>query len=153
MVAVQQGVTAEVNKYVDERANSELVKEWKRIFETYRSSMRPNRKTGSEVDSYFRGKYPYSIYKNEKFKKAVAFNIVKNEHSRNKLPEETKPDIKGYCINDVFVGIDVVSGEFHVESNDISKAIPIYDDLFIYRGLDEEDLDNYFLVAEYIRLR
>lgn len=25
-------------------------------------------------------------------------------------------------------------------------------DLFVYRGLDEEDLKNYFLVAEYIKL-
>lgn len=37
-------------------------------------------------------------------------------------------------------------------SEDINKSIEIYDNLFIYRGLDEEDLKNYFLVAEYIKL-
>ncbi|MDE6208176.1 MAG: hypothetical protein K2M73_00655 [Lachnospiraceae bacterium] len=35
----------------------ELIKDWKRIFETYQCLMLPNRKTGSEVDSYFRSKY------------------------------------------------------------------------------------------------
>lgn len=130
----------------------ELVKDWKRIFETYHSSMLPNRKTGSEVDSYFRSKYPCQAYDNPAFKKVVELNIVENEHSRNKLPNEEKPYIKSYSIDDVLVGIDLVSGEFHVESEDINKTIPIYDDLFVYRGLDEEDSKNYFLVAEYIKL-
>ena len=135
-----------------EEPTPELVKEWKRIFETYHTSMLPNRKTGSEVDSYFRSKYPCQVYDNTEFKKVVEFNIVENEHSRNKLPNEEKPYIKSYSIDDVLVGIDLVSGEFHVESEDINKSIPIYDDLFVYRGLDEEDLKNYFLVAEYIKL-
>lgn len=39
----------------------------------------------------------------------------------------------------------MVSGEFHVESEDINKSIPIYDDLFVYCGLDEEDLKKLFL--------
>lgn len=39
-----------------------------------------------------------------------------------------------------------------MESEDIQKIVSIYDDLFVYRGLDEEDLNNYFLVAEYIKL-
>ena len=29
----------------------------------------------------------------------------------------------------------------------------IYDDLFVFRGLDEKDLENYFLVAQYIECR
>lgn len=130
----------------------ELIKDWKRIFETYHCSMLPNRKTGSDVDSYFRSKYPYQVYDSAKFKKIVEFNIVENEHSRNKLQNETKPNIKSYSVDDVFIGIDLVSGEFHVESEDINRSIQIYDDLFVYRGLDEEDLKNYFLVAEYIKL-
>lgn len=130
----------------------ELVKDWKRIFEIYHSSILPNRKKGCEVDSYFRSKYPYQVYNNAKFKQVVEFNIVENEHSRDKLKNETKPNIKSYRIDDVLIGIDLVSGEFHVESEDINKSIAIHDDLFAYRGLDEEDLKNYFLVAEYIKL-
>ncbi len=132
--------------------NQEQINEWQRIFESHRFSMNPNRKTGSEIDSYFRSKYLYQVYDNPEFKKIIAFNIVQNEHSNSKLPNRAKPIIKGYKIGDVIVGIDLVSGEFYVESADIDKSVPVYDDLFVYRGLDEEDLKNCFLVAEYVRL-
>lgn len=46
----------------------------------------------------------------------------------------------------MFVGIDLVSGYFYVEGSE-----EIYDDLFAFRGLDERDLDNFFLVAEYVK--
>ena len=130
----------------------EQINEWKRIFETHCSQMQPNRKTGVQVDNYFRNKYPYQVYDNSEFKKIVELNIVQNAHSHSKLPNETKPIIKSYKIDDVFIGIDLVSGEFHIESENINKSIPIYDDLFVYRGLDKEDLKNCFLVAEYVRL-
>ena len=115
--------------------------EWKRIFETHCSQMQPNRKTGVQVDNYFRNKYPYQVYDNSEFKKIVELNIVQNAHSQSKLQ-----------IVGVFIGIDLVSGEFHIESENINKSVPIYDDLFVYRGLDKEDLKNCFLVAEYVRL-
>lgn len=135
-----------------QKPTSEMLAEWKRIFDSCRSSMQPNRKTGIEVDRYFRSKYPCQVYDDPKFKEAVEFNIVENEHSRNKLKNGMKPDIRSYRIEDILVGIDLVSGEFFVESEDINKSIPIYDDLFVFRGLDEEDLKNCYLVAEYIRL-
>lgn len=129
-----------------------MIAEWKQLFETHHAGMHPNRKTGTEVDAYFRGKYPYQIFCNSTFRKVVEANITENEHSRNKLPCGIAPVIKCYSIDDVTIGIDLSSGEFHIESEDISKVIPIYDDLFVYRGLDEDDLHNYFLVAEYIKL-
>lgn len=130
----------------------ELVEGWKRIFEANRLSLHPNRKTGKEIDDYFRKKYHYQTFDNEEFRKIVAYNIMENEHSRRKLPQGTRPNPQCYCKDGVLVGIDLLSGEFHVECEDINKAAAVYDDLFLYRGLDEEDLKNYFLVAEYIRL-
>ena len=62
------------------------------------------------------------------------------------------PNIQSYKAGNVLVGIDLCTGEFHVESENIEEVVPIYDDLFAYRGLDEEDLKNIFLVAEYIKL-
>lgn len=41
---------------------SELIAEWKRIFEAHHPAMKPNRKTGAEVDQYFRDKYAHRIY-------------------------------------------------------------------------------------------
>jgi len=51
-----------------------------------------------------------------------------------------------------FIGIDLSTGEFHIESENIEEVMPLHDDLFVYRGLDEEDLKNIFLVAEYVKL-
>ena len=130
----------------------EMVAEWKRVFEMYRSSLVPNRKSGREVDRYFREKYPHRKFDNAEFREAASLNITENDYSACKLPENTPPDIQSYKTGNVMVGIDLCSGEFHIESENIEEAIPIYDDLFVYRGLDSEDLTNFFLVAEYIKL-
>lgn len=129
-----------------------MLEEWKRIFDLHRSKLSPGRKRGVEVDDYFRNKYTYQILDSPRFKNVVGHNIMENEHSRRKVPKRMKPDIHTYRVGDVLVGIDTVSGEFCVECEEIEKAIPVYDDLFVYRGLDEDDLKNYVLVAEYVKL-
>lgn len=131
---------------------AEEITEWKRIFEANHSIMKPNRKNGNEVIRYFKEKYPYQFLDNAKFQEVVAQNILMNEISRSKLPNGVLPNIQSYQIDDVLIGIDLISGEFHMECENMEKCVPIYDDLFVYRGLDEEDLKNFFLVAEYVRL-
>lgn len=131
---------------------AEMIAEWKRIFEAHHSAMKPNRKTGKEIDRYFREKYPYQILENAEFQEIVTRNITENEFSRSKLPKGKLPNIQSYQTGNVLVGIDVSTGEFHVESETAEDFMPIFNDLFVYRGLDEEDLKNYFLVAEYVKL-
>ena len=130
----------------------EMIAEWKRIFEMYHSSLRPNRKSGDEVDQYFREKYPHQIFDNAEFREIVSLNITENDCFSSKLPQNTLPNIQSYKTGDVLVGIDLCTGEFHVESEDIEEVIQIHDDLFAYRGLDAEDINNFFLVAEYVKL-
>lgn len=77
---------------------------------------------------------------------------MENEHSYTKLQRSTQPDIQCYRTGDVLVGIDFISGEFHVEAADMAAVIPIHDDLFAFRGLSKDDLKNFVLVAEYVRL-
>ena len=89
---------------------------------------------------------------NAEFQEIVARNITENEFSRSKLPKGKLPNIQSYQTGNVLVGIDVSTGEFHVESETAEDFMPIFNDLFVYRGLDEEDLKNYFLVAEYVKL-
>ena len=131
---------------------SEMIAEWKRIFEEYHSTLTPNRKSGYEVDSYFREKYSYQLFDNAEFQQMVSLNITENDFLRSKLPKGLLPNIQSYQTGNVLVAIDLCTGEFHVESENIEEVIPIFDDLFVYRGLDEDDLKNYFLVAEYVKL-
>ena len=131
---------------------TEMIAEWKRVFEAHHSAMKPNRKDGAEVDRYFRGKYAHQVFDDAAFKELVSFNITENEFSRNKLPEGVCPSIQSYKIGNALVGIDLITGEFFVVSENIEDVVPIHDDLFAFRGLDEEDLKNFFLVAEYVEL-
>lgn len=77
---------------------------------------------------------------------------MENAHPNDKLEDGTQPDIRCYRTGNALVGIDLVSGAFHVEAVDMAEAIPVYNDLFVFRGLSEDDLKNFVLVAEYVRL-
>lgn len=134
------------------RPTKKMLTEWKRVFEENRGLLLPNRKTGAELDRYFRGKYTEELFVSEKAHNVVRDNIMMNDFFRDKLPENTLPDIRTYMFDGALVGIDLISGFFLVECEDMAKAALIYDDLFVFRGLDADDINNVFLVAEYIRL-
>lgn len=129
-----------------------MMEEWRALYAEHRLSLRPNRKTGAELEEYFLSKYEADEYSDSEFIAACSDNITLNLHSRKKLPEGKTPEIHAYITGDVKVGIDLVSGEIHLESDDIMKVVYIYDDLFVYRGLDADDLENPYLVAEYVKL-
>ena len=48
----------------------------------------------------------------------------------------------------IFVAIDEITGTFHVE-----LSVLLWDELFAFRGLDAADLENCYLVAEYLACR
>ncbi|MCH5156329.1 MAG: hypothetical protein J1G02_00455 [Clostridiales bacterium] len=131
----------------------EMVQEWKRIYSENRDRLKPNRKSGTEINDYFCLKYAFEEFKSLKFCKVVKLNITENETNREKLPHGTVPQIVVYKSKDasVLVGIDLITGFFHIEGEDITRVAEIYDDLFAFRGLDEKDMENYFLVAQYIQ--
>ena len=128
----------------------EMIDEWKKIFEENRASLMPNRKTGIEIDNYLKTHYYVMPINTDKANKVVVENIMNNEPLKEKLPQGVFPCPVTYYVGDekVFVGIDLVTGYFQCEEKGAEK---IFDDLFAYRGLDEMDLKNYFLVAEYIK--
>ena len=66
---------------------SEMIAEWKRIFEIYHSSLMPNRKSGNEVDQYFREKYAYRLFDNAAFREIASLNIRENDYFNSKLPK------------------------------------------------------------------
>lgn len=131
----------------------EMVLEWKRIHGEYRDRLKPNRKSGAQVQDYFISRYSPERYDSAEFTSVVEYNIMMNEPNREKLPQGVLPQIAAYKVGDgqVFVGIDLITGFIHVECEEIQRAAEIYDDLFLFRGLDEKDLDNFFLTAQYVQ--
>lgn len=130
----------------------EMIEEWKQIYKARQATIKPNRKTGAEVDCYFREHYSYFPLDSQEFSNMVTAEILENDFKAEKLTEGTLPDVQCYTVGGLFVGIDRNSGEFHIEGEDLNKVIAMHDDLFIYRGLDENDLKNFFLTAEYVKL-
>ena len=123
---------------------------WKELYEKNFNSLKVNRISGRELNIYFQKKYSAEIYDNEKFKEVVHLNskeyFYENAGNIN--------DIIAYILNgDIFIGIDLKTGFFHIESNDVSKSIPIFDDLFITRGLSEDELQNFVIVGQYLELK
>lgn len=129
-----------------------MIAEWKAVFQKYRSSLSPNRKSGKEVDAYFRENYPYRRTDSPSMREAVTENILCNEVLREKLEDGQSSEVVTYAVGEILVGIDLTTGFFQVECEDIGKGETVYDDLFAFRGLDAQDLENFFLVAEYVKL-
>jgi len=142
----------------------EMVKTWKDTFDSYRSRLSPNNKTGLEIVSYLKQKYPVTELTEDDKKQVVSDNILQNECSAKKLPGGISPDPRVFLIQnsgqgkylyenqdevfsgiEIFVGIDLETGYFLVEGSSL-----LWDELFAFRGLDSDDLNNYYLVAEYI---
>lgn len=122
---------------------------WKQIWQEKLSSLKPNRISGTQLNEYFQSAYSPEICEDKHFREAVAFNL------KEQYGKETAgyANIVCYSVNkEIYVGIDLNTGFFQVESKDIEKCILIYDDLYVKRGLDKDDLRNYVTVGQYIEL-
>src|SRR5574344_1775078 len=100
---------------ITKQVTEEQLEQWKRLFDLYAASMLPNRKTGEELNDYFRSKYQYQILESKRWESVVKANIMDNECFREKVPKGIPLKIKSYSVGNVMVGIDLLSGYFQVE--------------------------------------
>lgn len=148
-----------------EEATSEMFNKWKDIHKEYKDRLLPNRRNALEVIAYLKNKYSVIEIKDEKWREVVIDNAINNICYSSKLPIGKKPHALVFKIpnektaqvlyqkkeelkdEEIYVGIELETGYIHVEGSSF-----LYDELFVFRGLDEKDLENYFMVAEYITL-
>lgn len=142
----------------------EMIAEWKNAYHKYRARLIPNKKTGMELFTYLTQKYSVSELHDETIKQVVIDNIIQNECHAAKLQDGRAPVIKIFFIensgpgiylyenqdeifagNRIIVGIDLETAYFLVEGSSL-----LWDELFAFRGLDKDDLNNFYLVAEYV---
>lgn len=128
--------------------------EWKNIWIENKDKLKPNRKSGKEIQAYLKEKYILEEIKDKKAKEVVSWNILNNECFSVKLPKGTKPDAVTYYVlldsdkgqkQKIFIGIDLITGYYIVEGNQ-----SLWDELYAFRGLDEDDIQNPYCVAEYL---
>jgi hypothetical protein len=140
------------------------VARWKQIYEEYKPRLKPNRISGALLYAYLEAHYPLHPLEDTRAEWVVTQNILQNECLARQLPEGTAPEPVCCVIEpvgngealysaqdavfegiEIIVGIDLVSGYFLVEG---SSAL--WDELYAHRGLNEDDLENFYSVAEYI---
>ncbi len=142
----------------------ELVRQWKDVAETYRPLLNPNKKTGSEICSYLTGKYSVRELRADSLRDVVEDNIHSNECHARKMPADTIPKVSGFLIDNTGMGKYLYENQDEMfRGNAILAAVELHsayvlvegssllwDELCAFRGLDEEDLANYYQVAEYV---
>ncbi|AKN32906.1 hypothetical protein Ccar_19465 [Clostridium carboxidivorans P7] len=143
---------------------SEMVEEWKAIYVKYKAKLYPNKKTALEIIEYLKQKYTLTEQAKEELKRVVVDNVIINKCYSNKLPNSKMPVAKVFYVenmglgkrlyekqddvfkeNKIIVGVELETAFFMVEGSSM-----LWDELFAFRGLDEGDLNNFYLVAEYI---
>ncbi|WP_195199634.1 hypothetical protein [Faecalispora jeddahensis] len=148
----------------------ELLQEYKSIWMQYKGRLRPNRKSGRELLDYLQQKYILTEIWDKEAADAVILSVTQNQPYKEKLPMDMAPvprtfflentgngevfytsenkdpiDIWGGDITRIFIGIDLTTGYFTAEGSTM-----LWDEMYAFRGLDEEDLKNYVRVAQYI---
>ena len=145
---------------------AEMIEKWKDDYEKYRPLLKANRKTGKEVLEYLKEKYILEEITDSRAKSVIAKNVLDNEYYRRKLPVDGFPDPAAFIVKNegngktlydnqdeifegmtIFVGIDLSSGVYQAEGSSM-----LWDELLAFQGLDDDDLDNPYLVSEYASL-
>ena len=112
---------------------SEQIENWKKIYSENKNNLVVNRISGKELNDYFVEKYHPTKEAPSQFVDTVILNTKENG--------KQEPIISAYILaGNIYVGIDLNTGFFQVECEDIDKMKIIWDDLFIVRGLSEEDI-------------
>ena len=148
-------------------ATPAMVAAWRQTWLKHKGSLSPNRKKAAEIEAYLKAKYPLTTLTDPVALAVVTENVLSNECFAEKLSQGQKPQPVAFTVqnngsaralyrgqDDIFkgltimVGLDMATGYFVVEGSS-----HLWDELFYFRGLDSQDIENSFLVAQYIECR
>lgn len=133
---------------ITEKVTKKQLAAWKALYLQKRDTLQSNRITGAQLDRWFRETYHPAPLEHSGFLEVMAANAAEQAQT------QAAPDIACYLVEDtILVGIDRTTGFFQVECEDISRAEPLWDALFLRRGLSDQDLSNYVLTALYLELK
>ena len=122
---------------------------------------------------YLQKHYPLTEIAGRKVRDVIASNVTMNDYWAEKLPagmapeprafylenqgagkkfyrpqNRDDPELWGGSIERIFVGVDLASGFYMVEGSTL-----LWDELRAFQGLDEKDLQNFVMVAQYLEVQ
>lgn len=140
----------------------EMIKEWQDIYNKNKDKLKPNKKDGLEIVEYLKKIHSVIEIENTELEKVVYDNIILNEFSNQKLCGKN-PIIRLFEVTDknlykkqdnVFKGIKIIVGiELNTSYIFVEGSSYLYDELMAFTGLDDKDITNYYLVAQYIKCK
>ena len=140
----------------------EMIKEWQDIYNKNKDKLKPNKKDGLEIVEYLKEIHSVIEIENTELEKVVYDNIILNEFSNQKLCGKN-PIIRLFEVTDknlykkqdnVFKGIKIIVGiELNTSYIFVEGSSYLYDELMAFTGLDDKDITNYYLVAQYIKCK
>lgn len=155
---------------ITQKPTPEILTQWKNIFEQYKDLLQPNRKSGTDLLEYLQSNYSFTEITDEEVLTVISENVSRNAFYAEKLPAGQLPLPKAFYLEDIgnghkfylsenkdpsdlwgdeitkiFVGVDLSSGLYIVEGSTM-----LWDELRAFQGVDEKDLENYVVVADYI---
>ena len=148
-----------------QKPTKESIKEWKEIYEEYKSFLHPNLKPAVLVIEYLKDKYPIRENTSKRFTEALIYNIKMNEqlvlkiHDGKELtpivfiiPNERNASELYKIRDEVYDGSQIIIGiEFETDYFIVEGSDELSDEITAFRGLDMNDINNYYLVANYVR--
>ncbi|MCC0653974.1 hypothetical protein [Clostridioides sp. ES-S-0001-03] len=148
-----------------QEVSQQKVREWKAVYEKYRSTLNVNAKSILELVEYLKQKYTLKEEASEEFKNVVINNIKLNKPFSKKIPsnKELKPIVftiqnegKAKTLyenqEEVYSGCSIVVGmEFETGCVFVEGSSELADEITTFKGLDEDDINNYYLLANYVR--
>lgn len=140
----------------------EMIKEWQDIYNKNKDKLKPNKKDSLEIIEYLKENHSVIEVENSELEKVVYDNIVLNLFSNQKLCGKN-PIIRLFEVTDkrlyekqdsIFKGIKIIVGiELYTSYIFVEGSSYLFDELVAFTGLDDKDITNYFLVAQYIKCK
>lgn len=134
-----------IEKELQEKNYVTINKENIDLFREFHEKITPNRKSGEDIEQYLQDHYDCNECEDLKLSEQLV-DSMKDETSEN-------VEIHIYQVGDLKVAINRTSGAFLVSGDDLDEKAKLWDELFLYRGLNEEELSNPFLVGTYIKIK
>ena len=141
---------------------------WKAIYAKHRPLLNPNRKSTVEIIEYISSKYLVEEDTSDKAKSVVycmSKNITMNEWTSRRIPNGKTLDITVFHVKNegnatalyqkqskvfkdvpIMIGLERETGFVSVEGSE-----ELTDEITAFKGLDLDELNNFYLVANYIR--
>ncbi|MEO1814529.1 MAG: hypothetical protein ABGU93_02915 [Acetobacterium sp.] len=141
-----------------------LIAHWQSVFKTYQSRLVPNRKSTAQVIAYLSERYPLEAVDTAAALAVVTGNITGNRPFAEKCPpgQDLRPvvfriprqgsGVRLYEQREALYGDApiIVGLEHETAFVMVEGSTDLADELVAFAGLDQADLDNYYLVANYI---